>query len=111
MSLFVHNTQINLDYGFKNENIEDGKEFMMCLAIPGKVVEIDSAVSPVMGKVSFGGVKKEVCLELVPEVKIGEYVIVHVGFAISTMDETEALETLKLFKQMGESMDEEIDPA
>lgn len=82
----------------------------MCLAIPGKVVEINSTVSPVMGKVSFSGIKKEVCLELVPEVKIGEYVIVHVGFAISTMDEVEALETLKLFEQMGESIDEEIDP-
>jgi len=110
MPLFIRRTQIDLDYGFRNENIEDGKEFMMCLAIPGKVVEIDSTVSPVMGKVSFGGIKKEVCLELVPEVKIGEYVIVHVGFAISTMNETEALETLKLFEQMGESLDAEIDP-
>jgi hydrogenase expression/formation protein HypC len=82
----------------------------MCLAIPGKVVEIDSTVSPVMGKVSFGGIKKEVCLEFVPEVKIGEYVIVHVGFAINTMDEVDALETLKLFEQLGESLDAEIDP-
>jgi hydrogenase expression/formation protein HypC len=78
----------------------------MCLAIPGKVVEIDANVSPIMGKVNFGGIKKEVCLELVPEVKIGEYVIVHVGFAISAMDEAEALETLKLFEQMEKSMDE-----
>jgi hydrogenase expression/formation protein HypC len=72
----------------------------MCLAIPGKVLEIDTTVSPIMGKVSFGGVKKEVCLELVPEVKIGNYVIVHVGFAISMMDEEEAQETLKLIDQM-----------
>jgi len=83
----------------------------MCLAIPGKVIEIDTAVSPIMGKVSFGGIKKEVCLELVPDVKIGEYVIVHVGFAISTMNESEALETLKLFEQMGESTGGEIDSA
>jgi hydrogenase expression/formation protein HypC len=75
----------------------------MCLAIPGKVLEIDSMISPVMGKVSFGGIKKEVCLELVPEVRVGEYVIVHVGFALSTMNEAEALETLKLFEQMGET--------
>ena len=74
----------------------------MCLAIPGKVLEIDAAVSPIMGKVSFGGIKKEVCLELVPEVKIGNYVIVHVGFAISMMDEEEAQETLKLIEQMNE---------
>jgi hydrogenase expression/formation protein HypC len=76
------------------------KETFMCLAIPGKVIEIDSTVSPVMGKVSFGGIKKEVCLELVPEVKVGNYVVVHVGFAISMMDEEEAQETLKLLKQM-----------
>ena len=72
----------------------------MCLAIPGKILEIDTSVSPVMGKVSFGGIKKEVCLELVPEAKIGNYVIVHVGFAISMMDEDEAQETLALIKQM-----------
>jgi len=83
----------------------------MCLAIPGKLIEIDSNATPAMGTVSFGGIKKEVCIELVPEVKIGDYVIVHVGFAISTMDEAEALETLKLFEQMGESIDKEIDPS
>jgi hydrogenase expression/formation protein HypC len=80
--------------------IEPEKENNMCLAIPGKVLEIDATVSPIMGKVSFGGIKKEVCLELVPEVKIGNYVIVHVGFAISMMDEEEAQETLKLIEQM-----------
>ncbi|MGD0037003.1 MAG: HypC/HybG/HupF family hydrogenase formation chaperone [Bacteroidota bacterium] len=74
----------------------------MCLAIPGKVIEIDASVSPIMGKVSFGGIKKEVCLELVPEVQIGNYVIVHVGFAISMMDEEEAQETLKLIDQMND---------
>ena len=78
------------------------KENNMCLAIPGKVVEIDASSSPLMGKVSFGGVKKDVCLELVPEVKVGNYVIVHVGFAISTLDEEEALETLKMIDQMNE---------
>jgi hydrogenase expression/formation protein HypC len=73
----------------------------MCLAIPGKVLEIDTSVQPTMGKVSFGGIKKEVCLEFVPDVKVGEYVIVHVGFAISKMDEEEAMETLKLLEQLG----------
>ncbi len=72
----------------------------MCLAIPGKVELIRTDTQPTMGKVSFGGIRKEVCLELVPEVKVGDYVIVHVGFAISRMDEEEALETLRLFDQM-----------
>ena len=81
----------------------------MCLAIPGKVLEIDMSVQPTMGKVSFGGIKKEVCLELVPEVKVGEYVIVHVGFAISKMDEEEAQETLRLIEQMGEANDASVD--
>jgi hydrogenase expression/formation protein HypC len=72
----------------------------MCLAIPGKVIEINSSSKPTMGKVSFGGIKKDICLEWVPEVKVGQYVIVHVGFALSTMDEQEALETLKLIEEM-----------
>ncbi len=75
----------------------------MCLAVPGKVVEMNANSTPLMGKVSFGGIKKEVCLDLVPEVKIGEYVIVHVGFAINKLNEEEAQETLKLLEQMGET--------
>ena len=82
------------------------KENNMCLAIPGKVLEIDASSSPLMGKVSFSGIKKDVCLELVPEVKIGNYVIVHVGFAISQMDEEEAQETLNLIEQMHQSENE-----
>ncbi len=83
----------------------------MCLAIPGKVIEIDTTMQPAMGKVSFGGVKKDVCLELVPDVKVGQYVIVHVGFALNTLDEEEALETLKLFEQMGELGSEKTEPS
>ncbi len=75
----------------------------MCLAIPGKVLEIDRRARPVMGTVSFGGIQKQVCLEWVPEVVIGDYVIVHVGFAISRMDEEEALETLQMLQKMEES--------
>ncbi len=78
----------------------------MCLAIPGKVLSIDSSVQPTMGKVSFGGIEKQVCLEWLPEVRVGDYVIVHVGFAISKMDEKEALETLKLFEEMEGGFDE-----
>ena len=79
----------------------------MCLAIPGKVIEINRTSQPVMGKVSFGGIKKEICLEWVPDVKVGEYVIVHVGFAISKLDEKDALETLKIFEEMG-NLDDEL---
>ena len=78
----------------------------MCLAIPGKVLEIDDTVQPRMGKAVFGGIQKRVCLEWIPDVKIGDYVIVHVGFAISKMDEAEALKTLELFQQIAGAMDE-----
>lgn len=78
----------------------------MCLAIPGKVIEIEAETQPKMGKVSFGGIQKRICLEWVPDVKVGEYVIVHVGFAISKMDEKEAMETLKLFEEIDASLDE-----
>ena len=72
----------------------------MCLAVPGKVLDIDTSVKPVMGTVSFGGIRKSICLDWVPDVRAGEYVIVHVGFAISKMNEKEAHETLTLLEQM-----------
>ena len=61
----------------------------MCLAIPGKVVEIDPQSSPVMGKVDFSGIQRRVCLDWISDIAIGDYVIVHVGFAIARMDEAE----------------------
>ena len=81
----------------------------MCLSIPGKVMEIykDGLLS--MGKVDFGGVLKEVCLDYVPEVKAGQYVLIHVGFAISVLDEEEAQETLGILREMA-SLDEELNP-
>ena len=78
----------------------------MCLAIPGKVLQIERGTTPLMGEVSFGGIQKRICLEWIPEVTVGQYVIVHVGFAISTVDEKEALETLKLFEEIGQADDE-----
>jgi hydrogenase expression/formation protein HypC len=78
----------------------------MCLAIPGKVLEIDPAAEPKMANVSFGGIQKRVCVEWVPDVKIGDYVLVHVGFALHTIDEQEALETLKILSEMGDLADE-----
>jgi hydrogenase expression/formation protein HypC len=74
----------------------------MCLAIPGKVLDIDRELTPVMGNVSFGGVTKRICLEWVPEIQVGQYVIVHVGFAISAVDEEDALETLRMLREMGD---------
>jgi hydrogenase expression/formation protein HypC len=73
----------------------------MCLAIPGRVEEITPDGSILMGKVNFGGIVKRVCLDYVPETKIGDYVLVHVGFAISLIDEATAQQTLEDFRAMG----------
>jgi hydrogenase expression/formation protein HypC len=73
----------------------------MCLGIPGKVIEIRDDAALLMGKVDFGGVRKEICLAYTPEVRLGDFVIVHVGFAISQVDEAEALKTLEILGQMG----------
>ena len=78
----------------------------MCLAIPGKLVSLDTDATPKMGKVSFGGITKNVCMEWLPEASVGDYVIVHVGFALSKVDEKEALETIKMIEEMGEGLDE-----
>jgi hydrogenase expression/formation protein HypC len=78
----------------------------MCLAIPGKVLEIEDAVRPRMGRVRFGGIQKRICLEWIPDVKIGDYVIVHVGFAIGKMDEEEAMKTLELFREVDGALEE-----
>jgi len=76
----------------------------MCLSIPGKLVEITAELDDIfrVGKVSFDGILKEVSLTLVPEAKIGDYVLVHVGAAISTIDEEEAKKTFELLKQLDE---------
>jgi len=82
----------------------------MCLGVPGKVLEIDqNALGILNGKVSFGGIAREVCLAYVPEVKVGEYVIVHAGFAISRLDEAEAMEVFELLRQMGELTELEVE--
>jgi hydrogenase expression/formation protein HypC len=75
----------------------------MCLAIPGKIESIQGN-DPLtrMGKVNFGGIVREASLAYVPEAGVGDYVIVHVGFAISTVDEEEAKRTLEYLKEMGE---------
>ena len=74
----------------------------MCLAVPGKVSGIEGEGELRMGRVDFSGVQRQACLAYVPEVKIGDYVLVHVGFAISRIDEQAARETLAALKEMGE---------
>jgi hydrogenase expression/formation protein HypC len=76
----------------------------MCLGIPGEVTEIfaPDANGVVMGKVNFAGIIKNVCLSYVPEAKVGDFVIVHVGFAISRLDADEARSVFELLGQMGE---------
>lgn len=74
----------------------------MCLAIPGKVLEIaESAEGVRMGRANFGGIVKQICLEYTPDVAPGDYVLVHVGFALGKVDEEEALRTYKLLEEIG----------
>jgi hydrogenase expression/formation protein HypC len=80
----------------------------MCLGIPGKVIDVREEGGLVMGRVDFGGVRKQACLSYVPDVQLGDYVIVHVGFAISKVDEEEALRTLELLDQMGDLVQQEL---
>lgn len=72
----------------------------MCLAVPGKIISIEEVDALKMAKVDFGGVATSVCLEWLPEAKVGDYVIVHVGFALSIVDEKEAEETLKMISEI-----------
>lgn len=83
----------------------------MCLGIPGKIIDVFEAGGLPMGKVDFGGVTKECCLAYVPEAKVGDYTIIHVGFALNVVDEAEALETLELLRQIdaiGEELGEGV---
>jgi hydrogenase expression/formation protein HypC len=86
----------------------------MCLAIPGKLIEITTDPAGVkMGRANFGGIVKQVCLEYTPEVQNGDYVLVHVGFALSKVDEDEAARTYQLLeemKQLGELDVPDVDP-
>jgi hydrogenase expression/formation protein HypC len=82
----------------------------MCLGVPGKVTEIHpDPLGMTMGKVSFAGISKEVCLAYLPEVKVGDYVVVHVGFAISQIDEEEADLVFRYLESMGELDELEIE--
>ncbi len=73
----------------------------MCLGVPGRIVSIDeNPLGMTMGRVSFGGITKDVCLAYVPEVKLGDFVVVHVGFAIAVVDQDEAERTLEYLREM-----------
>lgn len=74
----------------------------MCLAIPGRVVEFHNTEGVRMSKVDFGGVTREACLAYLPEAEIGDYVLVHAGFAITKVDPEEAARTLQLLREMGQ---------
>lgn len=73
----------------------------MCLAVPGRILSVAEVDGTLMAEVDFGGVRKDVCLQYIPDAAIGEYVVVHVGFAIQRLDEQSARDTLANFARMG----------
>jgi hydrogenase expression/formation protein HypC len=81
----------------------------MCLAIPGRIDEIYQKDGLKMAQVDFGGARREVCLDYVPEANVGEYCIIHVGFAISLLSEAEAKETLSMLNDIA-NIEEELEP-
>lgn len=88
----------------------DSEETHMCLAVPGRVLDVEDRDGTRMATVDFGGVVKEVCLEYLPDLKVGEYAIVHVGFALQRLDEESAKRTLELFETLGMLQEEFGDP-
>lgn len=84
----------------------------MCLAVPGQIIDVREEHGTRMATISFDGIQKDVCLAYLPDIDVGDYAIVHVGFAISKIDEASALETLQMFKDLG-ILEEElgIEPA
>ncbi len=73
----------------------------MCLAVPGQIVEIREERGTRMATIDFDGIRKDICLAYLPDIGVGDYAIVHVGFAISQIDEASAHETLAMFKELG----------
>lgn len=79
----------------------------MCLAVPGRITSIRDDGGTLMARVDFGGITKNVCLQYIPDARVGEYVVVHVGFAIQRLDEESAIKTLAEFEHLG-VLDEEF---
>lgn len=73
----------------------------MCLAVPGKIDSVTDRDGTLMAVVDFGGIKKDVCLQYIPDARVGQYVVVHVGFAIQRLDEESAMRTLREFEHLG----------
>jgi hydrogenase expression/formation protein HypC len=82
----------------------------MCLGVPGKIIEITEENGLKMAKVDFGGITRETCLEYIPDAVVGDYVVIHVGFAITKLSEEEAQETLALLQELV-NIEEELGPA
>jgi hydrogenase expression/formation protein HypC len=80
----------------------------MCLAVPGRVLETNDVAGMITGKVDFAGVSRWVCLAYVPDAKIGDYVLVHVGFALSLIDEAEANRTLDFLRSIPGALEQEL---
>jgi hydrogenase expression/formation protein HypC len=78
------------------------EQFAMCLAIPGKIVELEEEGSMRMGRIDYGGITRQACLAYIPDPRIGEYVMVHVGFAISKVDAEEAARTYQYLAEMNQ---------
>ncbi len=78
----------------------------MCLGVPGKIVEIYDSLGLRMCKIDFGGAVREACLETLPEAKIGDYTIIHAGFALNILSEEEANETLRMLREISDIADE-----
>ena len=81
----------------------------MCLAVPGKIIEIFERGGLPMGKIDFGGVFREACLSYTPEAQVGDYTVIHAGFALNLLSEEEALETLAMLKEIAD-LGEELGP-
>ena len=82
----------------------------MCLGVPGRITAVDGFADPRTGTVDFDGVQRPVCLAYVPEADVGDYVIVHVGFAISRVDEEEAARTFAVLKAIPDALESELGP-
>jgi len=81
----------------------------MCLAIPGKVISVEQSNGLRSGRIQFGGIVRQASLDFVPEAEVGDYVMVHVGYAISRVDEAEAQRTYELLEEMGD-LEKELSP-
>ncbi len=81
----------------------------MCLGIPGKIVETYETNGLPMGRADFSGIRKEVCLAYTPEAQVGDYVLVHVGFALSRIDEAEAQEIFDFVRQIGDTLPQDVE--